>query len=210
MLFIIIHHVYLYAESQFGIMLPYPLSLILRELGRLMTSVFFIISGYGLFSSMKRENRLSCKYIALHLWKLLQPFLFIFTLDIIVYTINHSFDIELFIKNLFTLSLTNSGTLWFMKVIFLLYFFSFSIHHFIKTPYLRLFFIWGLCCLYALFAIKYLGSFWWNSVLCFPFGYTLAFFNTSQLYEQKKKHSRLFEAIVWGGGSKFIHVDFYN
>lgn len=185
MIFIILHHIYQYTASRYGISYPWPLAIMLQDAGYLMTGVFFLLSGYGMFQSMAKRVTLSWDYVITHLWKLLQPFLFIFIIDVIVYSIRYTFEPELFIKNLLTLSLTDAGSLWFMKVIFCLYVIVFMIQHFIKTPTIKVFSLWLVCGAYVIITIiNHVGSQWWNSILCFPLGYSLAYCNIQDLFSR--------------------------
>ena len=47
MILIVLHHIYQYTASRYGVSYPLPLVIILQSLGYLSTGVFFLLSGYG-------------------------------------------------------------------------------------------------------------------------------------------------------------------
>lgn len=199
MIFIIMHHIYQYTSAKFGVSYPLPLAIILQDLGHIMTGVFFMLSGYGIFQSLNKNKAITLNYAITHLWKLIKPFLFIFVVDVIIYSVINAFDISLFVRNLLTLSLSNS-TIWFMKVIFCLYLVVFLLHFAIKSPPKRASIIFIVCCLYVFWAVNSkFGAQWWNSVLCFPIGYSLAAFNISNIYQLWKADNSKIAFYVWGG-----------
>lgn len=86
-----------------------------------------------------------------------------------------------------------------MKVIFILYVVLFSTHYLFKSSIIRTILLALLCCLYVLLCIHFeVSPQWWNSLLCFPFGYFLAFLDISSIYENiKAQNNKCF--ILWGG-----------
>ncbi len=199
MILIMMHHIYQNAKG-FGIFFPLPLAHFLQDIGYLATCVFFLLSGFGLYHSLAKNKVISIRYIISHIFKLLQPFIFIYVFDVLTNIVVHSFDFHLFAKNLFTLSLTNSGSLWFMKIIFLLYIIVFLIHSIFKDSLVRLIFLWISCCAYIVLAICFhFEVYWWNSILCFPIGYSFGYINIPNAYEQIKRSCPRIEHIVWGG-----------
>ena len=153
-LLIIIHH--LYQIHDITLMCEYNiiLRICLDNLGYLCTSVFFLLSGFGLFSSLSKKN-LDRKYICSHMRKLLEPFLFIWLLNVLFAISVKDFDYISFIQELFTLSLHFSDSLWFFKVIFFIYLFVFLVYTFVSEKY-RLIIIFIGVILYILLA--YLGG----------------------------------------------------
>ena len=77
MICIILHHLYQYLSSRYGITFPVPLVIILSNIGYLATGVFFMISGFGLFASLEKNSPINWRYIARHLLNLYLPFLFV-------------------------------------------------------------------------------------------------------------------------------------
>ncbi len=149
-------------------------------------SIFFIISGYGLACSIKKNSPISISYFLNHLVKFLKPFLFIWILDTLFFH-QSLFDS---IVNLFSLSISNNR-IWFLKEIFVLYLFtllpnlfSFSRNRFIIPLILTTSFT-------LLLSLSRLEHFWWNATLCFPLGVICS------LYKEKldlifNKHKYLF------------------
>ena len=63
MILIVLHHIYQYTASRYGVSYPLPLVIILQSLGYLSTGVFFLLSGYGLTFSIKKNEPMSWHYI---------------------------------------------------------------------------------------------------------------------------------------------------
>ena len=82
MLLIVLHHIYQYTASRYGVTYPMPLAIILQSLGYLATGVFFLLSGYGLTFSMKRSEPISLSYSVKQLLKIYKPFLFIWIISV--------------------------------------------------------------------------------------------------------------------------------
>lgn len=155
---------------------PSYLSILLQDFEYLATGTFFMISGYGLAKSMEAHEPITLSYIYNHIRKLLCPFIFIYLIDVVIHTTLSGLDINLLLYNLFTLTLSDGGTLWFMKLIFLIYVFMSSLHLMIHNITIRLVFTILAFVTYVTLAGGYikLYSQWWNSVLCFPLGYVFA------------------------------------
>ncbi len=113
---IVLHHVFQFTSSKYGVVYPFFLSILLSNLGNMGCAVFFLLSGYGLSCSVKKNFPISISYVYKHLIKLLEPFLFIWLIDTFFV---HYLD-SISITNLFTLSIY-SNQYWFLKEIFLLY-----------------------------------------------------------------------------------------
>lgn len=82
MLLIVIHHIYQYTRSQYGVSYPLPFSVFLQSLGYLATGVFFLLSGFGLTFSMKKSEPISLSYSVKQLLKIYKPFLFIWIISV--------------------------------------------------------------------------------------------------------------------------------
>ena len=113
---IVLHHVFQFTSSKYGVVYPFFLSILLSNLGNMGCAVFFLLSGYGLSCSVEKNFPISISYVYKHLIKLLEPFLFIWLIDTFFV---HYLD-SISITNLFTLSIY-SNQYWFLKEILLLY-----------------------------------------------------------------------------------------
>lgn len=198
MIMIIIHHLYQFLNAKYGMVFPSYLSRLLQDFGYLATGTFFMISGYGLAKSMDAHEPITFSYIYNHIRKLLCPFIFIYLIDVVVHTTLSGLDINLLLYNLFTLTLSDGGTLWFMKLIFLIYVFMLSLHLMIHNITIRLVFTILAFVTYVILAGGYikLYSQWWNSVLCFPLGYVFA--NLKCI--MPKRNVGIRQIIATGGG----------
>ena len=85
MILIIIHHLFQASVSDYGYTWSTPVSVVLQSLGYLATSVFFLLSGYGLYMSINKNNPIGVPYIVSHLEKLVSPFLFVWLIDLVKY-----------------------------------------------------------------------------------------------------------------------------
>lgn len=197
MIMIIIHHLYQFLNAKYGMVFPSFLSILLQDFGYLATGTFFMISGYGLAKSMDAHEPITLSYIYNHIRKLLCPFIFIYLIDVVIHSTLFGLDKNLLLYNLFTLTLSDGGTLWFMKLIFLIYVFMLSLHLIIHNKMTRLVFTIFAFVAYVILAGGYikLYSQWWNSVLCFPLGYIFA--NLTCI--MPKHNVGTSQLVAWGG-----------
>lgn len=84
MLLIVVHHIYQFTASRYGVIYPLPIAILLQNLGYLATAVFFLLSGYGFTFSLKKSEPIKAQYAVRQLLKLYKPFLFIWMLDVLV------------------------------------------------------------------------------------------------------------------------------
>lgn len=77
MIAIIIHHLYQFLAYQYGFDFGVVGNIFLQALGYLATSVFFLVSGFGLYYSICKQKKITAKYIFLHYYKLILPFIFV-------------------------------------------------------------------------------------------------------------------------------------
>ena len=92
--------------------------LLIPMLGTLACSLFFFMSGYGLFHSLNKEGALlNGKYLYNHLIKLLAPFAVIYLASFVIlpHTMAESQATPDY-TNIFTLSLPDGTDVWFLKV----------------------------------------------------------------------------------------------
>ena len=122
MLLIVIHHIYQYTSSRYGLSYPLPISIVLQSLGYLATGVFFLLSGYGLTFSMKKSEPISLSYSVNQLLKIYKPFLFIWIISVAVDLVflQTEYSNNEHLLNALTLSLTGGGSFWFLKEIFVI------------------------------------------------------------------------------------------
>ncbi|WP_405373516.1 acyltransferase family protein [Pseudobutyrivibrio sp.] len=157
MLMIIIHHVLKYAEWA-----PIPIRGIWGDMG---TAVFFFISGWGLYCSMEKKERVDLDYLLQNMKKLLVPFLIVWAITEVAYQIIHS-EIEW----------SGYGRIWFIQVITGAYIVSILTFMIVKWRILRLTIVLILCLTYIYIGWKVLclPQYRWGSVICFPAGMWLS------------------------------------
>lgn len=202
---IVVHHIYQFTLSKYGINYPPYVSLLLSSLGYMGVSVFFLLSGYGLTCSVQKNTPLSRSYLITHLAKLVEPFVFIWILDLIFFFTSAR---ETFI-NLVTLSISNND-LWFLKEIFILYLLYLLPLYFFR-PTAKKFYI-GPIVLSILFAVVLYvitpNSYWWNSTLCFPLGIWCAA-QRDKLDVIYRKHRGLLCVLLLAVFVISLYVSFY-
>lgn len=100
--------------------------LMIPHWGAIACSLFFFMSGYGLFNSLSAKDTPYSiwKYLLTHLLKLLVPFILSFALtwaviEILPFEITHVGENRL--TNIFRLSMSNGTDMWFFKIIILNY-----------------------------------------------------------------------------------------
>lgn len=193
MLLIIVHHLFQYSVSKYGVEYNNVVALILQNIGYLSTSVFFLLSGYGLSGSIHRNKPVNCRYIYTNIKKLISPFVFISIIDIIFCIIESEIEVNKVLINFFTLSLSSGGGFWFMKVIFVLYTSTLAAYKLIPNDRFVASIILLLVVIYIICAISFhIGSQWYNSILCFPIGILVSTYKENNFLLS-------FSIIKWGG-----------
>ena len=182
MILIIIHHLYQYSIFKYGFYVSPPFSTILQSLGYLSTSVFFLLSGYGLFISLKMKKSFFLVDMFTYMSKLLSPFLYIWLLDLFVYLIKFDCDFVNVLYSFITLKYSSSGNLlWFFKEIITLYIVTYLVFKWVKQDNSRIYIILLLTLTFiSLSVLCNLSSMWWNTILCFPIGMICAKRNENQ------------------------------
>lgn len=157
MLMIIIHHVLKYAEWA-----PIPIRGIWGDMG---TAVFFFISGWGLYCSMEKREKVDWKYLWMNMKKLLVPFFIVWSVTEVAYQIVHP-EVEW----------SGYGRIWFIQVIIGAYIVSILTFMTVKWRMLRLTIVLVLCLTYIYIGWKVLclPQYRWGSVICFPAGMWLS------------------------------------
>jgi fucose 4-O-acetylase-like acetyltransferase len=179
---IVIHHIYQYTSSRFGVSYPLPLAIILQSLGYLATGVFFLLSGYGLTFSMKRSEPISLGYSVKQLLKIYKPFLFIWFISVCVDLLFFKqYGYKEHVFNALTLNLTGGGSFWFLKEIFFIYLLSFVVYTTFNSDSTRMWII-SICVILFIVIGSFflLGNQWLNSIVCFPIG-VVCYYNKDKL-----------------------------
>lgn len=146
-----------------------------KHWGYLATGVFFFLSGFGLYFSMRRNSPLEYKWLLKQMKKLIVPFLFLWIVYIICFTVwkPESFKLSL-IYEFFTLCSPGRET-WFYKVIVGTYVMAFLVFRHITNERFRLPLVMGIAIIYCILMAKYsTGPWWYNSILNFPLGMIVA------------------------------------
>ena len=140
-------------------------------MGTYIVSVFFFLSGYGLYvQNEKKENYLD-SFLVKRLFKILIPFIFISSIYLIYRKINgqelsNSFFIDLFKKGS---TVIYNG--WFVDIIILMYIFFYISFRMFSDKTIAILVNTVLIIFYIVLAIKLGYGFWWyNSSLPFVLG----------------------------------------
>ncbi len=173
MLMIIVHHV-------IKLMPDCPMTI--WRWGDLGTAVFFFISGWGLYCSMDKKEKVDWVYLLQNVKKLIIPYFIVWALTELAFKLIHTeYSSTKMICDGLTLSYPSFTVvnLWFFKVILTTYVLSILTFILVKQRVLRLsiiILIILLCIGYIIVAwrVLCLPSYWWCSVFCFPIGMWLS------------------------------------
>lgn len=165
---IILHHIH--NRLLFG-------SPILLSVGYLATGMFFFVSGYGNTLSLGKSQTVDLKWIIRKFSKIYIPYF-------VVYWVYYIFDVLLYpsevpsftetVKDIFTISLPNMVT-WFPKIILLCFLLHWVVKKLLRNAKLQFVAISVVLCGAVLVMWKLdFGGYWYNSVLCYPFGVIVA------------------------------------
>lgn len=155
MFFIILHHLYHYLAVDYGFLCHNSLfNYFINSVGYWATGCFFLLSGYGLNSSLKTK-KLNGSYVFKHILNLLLPYLYALVLSFIL-----SGDLSMLSKG------------WFYKTILVVYLLSFAVYYFTKNQWIRFALIIILTTIYIIIAKFHLDlpSYYTNSIICYPIG----------------------------------------
>ena len=134
-------------------------------MGSYIVSIFFFLSGYGLYVQNSKSKTYLDNFFRKRLLKILVPFISIWMIYLI-YRIGvnkESINFDYFIK-LFTVGKTVIYNGWFIDVIILIYIFFYLSFKFVENKRVAII-------IYIIIAIKLHYSFWWyNSILTFILG----------------------------------------
>lgn len=154
--------------------------LCVEKWGMWASALFLLLSGYGLYISLNSKE-INFTYIIRILRKLIVPFVFIWICYLLFFFF---FDKDLLqivlFADFFTFAVPYSET-WFFREICALYIISLIIFVLFRNNKLRVFFIWIICFSFYFYCAHithfrplHLGRHWWNAVLCFPIGMSMA------------------------------------
>ena len=140
-------------------------------MGTYIVSVFFFLSGYGLYvQNEKKENYLD-SFLVKRLFKILIPFIFISSMYLIYRKINGQELSNLFFIGLFKKGSTVIYNGWFVDIIILMYIFFYISFRMFSDKTIAILVNTVLIIFYIVLAIKLGYGFWWyNSSLPFVLG----------------------------------------
>ena len=141
-------------------------------MGSYIVSIFFFLSGYGLYVQNSKSKTYLDNFFRKRLLKILVPFISIWMIYLI-YRIGmnkESINFDYFIK-LFTVGKTVIYNGWFIDVIILIYIFFYLSFKFVENKRVAIIINSMFIIIYIIIAIKLHYSFWWyNSILTFILG----------------------------------------
>ena len=147
--------------------------LLIPSFGTFGCSLFFFMSGYGVFSSLhKKKGTPTIKYLLAHLKKILVPVAIVYITNSIVlpYTLAYN-DITLNHWNILTLTLPEGTDIWFIKIILFDYIATFIIYKITTDTKKQLIYltISQIMLITILHALEW-GSYWYIANICFALG----------------------------------------
>ena len=147
--------------------------LLIPMFGTLGSSLFFFMSGYGIYCSLyKKKDNSNISNLLKHLKKIITPIIIVYIINSIILPQTLSYnDITISHRNAFTLSLPEGTDLWFIKIIIFNYITTFLLFKLSERTDLRL--IYLTITQVALVSILYMckaPGYWYISNLCFVFG----------------------------------------
>lgn len=170
MIMIILSHLSQHLSLFYNIDIP-----LLIQGGSLGNSIFFFVSGYGMYMSMTRQKVLNVRYLWLHLIKIIVPFVVAFVAALIgVAIMRDDYKWSATLGHFFTMTLPYASA-WFLKAIMMLYIFSFIAFKFSSRPNRRVLLV-------ALFSLIYcvigyyvgIGKWMYETVLNYSAGMFVA------------------------------------
>lgn len=169
---VILHHCYQHSVQKME--LPDFCPPMGYEFGSFAVALFFVLSGYGMFLSMRR-NTLNRQYIFSQLKKLYTPFVIIYILRLLSFISLGIMEWDIHCIPEFLIMHFPMGENWFMKVIVGAYITSFLTLKFIKNDYIAILIMFAISTLYFNTAPRFgLGGYWYYTSLNFAFGMLLA------------------------------------
>ena len=147
--------------------------LLVPMFGTLGCSLFFFMSGYGIFKSLrKREKDIKYNYLLTHIKKILIPVAIVYAINSVVlpHTLTYN-DITIDHSNILSFSLPEGTDIWFIKIILFDYLTTFFIFKYTSDFKKQLTYIAiTQAALIILLYILKASSYWYVSNLCFVLG----------------------------------------
>lgn len=146
--------------------------------GYLGVAVFFLISGWGMYSSMAKKEDVTWGYFWKQMKKLLIPYMIIWPMAETMYCVRYPEYISAIglIRDFFTLTFPPFPGMWFLKVIVVAYIISIITFILVKNRLARLAIVSLLSAAYYIVAWKIvkLPLYWYGTSLCIVAGMWMA------------------------------------
>lgn len=145
--------------------------------GGMGVGMFLFLSGYGLFYTLSRRATIDKRYVLSKIRRLFEPFIIYWIVEVIVLALFNRSELRLhLLKEMATLSIHPDVENWFFKVIIGVYIITIVLFKWKMKNAVRLAVLSVLSLIY-LVAMKKLGfgQWWYNTILCFPFGAFVAY-----------------------------------
>ena len=155
-------------------------TLLVPKYGQLSCSIFFFMSGYGLYFSLSKQRGSLLSYLWVHVKKLLFPFLLAFVGVILALHLfknadNATFPINPW--NILTLTMPEGTDMWFFKVILIDYVATILLFMLSLKQSTRIAALFGLHALaIVLCYLSNVPGYWYFSNLSFPLGMYFAYY----------------------------------
>ncbi len=187
MLMIIIGHaVNGYPRTNTGYFYPGWLDCLHMELWAAMgVSIFFFLSGYGMFLALdRRQGSIDMKYVISKVKRLFVPLLVYWGVELITLLIfnRHELTAHIF-REIFTFSIHPDVENWFFKVIVPTYIIMFGLFLTRMPGSFRVILLFIISSIYILILRKAAFGLWWyNTIIAFPLGALVAY--RKELFEK--------------------------
>ena len=185
--FIVLHHI---AQRFSNIQLVHIIILIYDDW---LVGLFFFLSGYGNYISLKKSKTAS-KWLLKRIFTILCYFIFGLLLNLVLnFHLYTSF--QTFVLDLITVTY-KPYTLWYLKVLICFYIFTYIFNRLFKNQFLGTVIISILTIIYTVLCfVNKVEPFWWTSAICYPFGLFIAQKTDFVQRISKKKIINIFLAI---------------
>ena len=187
MLMIIIGHaINGYPRTATGYFYPGWLDCLHMELWAAMgVSIFFFLSGYGMFLALdRRQGSIDMKYVISKVKRLFVPLLVYWVVELITLLIfnRHELTAHIF-REIFTFSIHPDVENWFFKVIVPTYIIMFGLFLTRMPGSFRVILLFMISAIYILILRKAAFGLWWyNTIIAFPIGALVAY--RKELFEK--------------------------
>jgi peptidoglycan/LPS O-acetylase OafA/YrhL len=187
MLMVIIGHaVNGYPKTDTGYFYPGWLDCLHMELWAAMgVSIFFFLSGYGMFLALdRRQGSIDMKYVISKVKRLFVPLLVYWVVELITLLIFNRQELTTHIfREIFTFSIHPDVENWFFKVIVPTYIIMFGLFLTRMPGSFRVILLFIISAIYILILRKAAFGLWWyNTIIAFPIGALVAY--RKELFEK--------------------------